>query len=55
MSNEKDIDVAQEIFESNKRLIEINEKLVKINESWVKIVNDLLRMLEAVKKNEVEK
>lgn len=50
--NKKDIDMTQEILESNKKLIEINEKLVKINEGWLKVVNDLLAMLEAKKKGE---
>lgn len=55
MSNENDIDVMQEILESNKKLIEINEKLIEVNKGWMKIANDLLRMLEAMKKNEVKK
>ena len=58
MSNENDVNVMQEILESNKKLIEIieiNEKLVEINKGWMKIANDLLRMLEAMKKNEVGK
>lgn len=55
MSNEKDVDVTEEILKSNKRLIEINEKLIEVNKGWMKIANDLLRMLEIMKKNEVKK
>lgn len=51
MSNEKDVDVMQEILESNKKLIEINEKLIEVNKGWMKIANDLLMMLETMKKN----